>query len=73
MKFKLTCSKDALYGARRNELISQKQNEITYLLDKMSNWSNWDNKILLDDEHRFNGCYVMHIPIIKTIFHLLSR
>ena len=68
MKYKLTCSKDALYDARRAELKSMKEKETQNLINEMSSWSHWSNQILIDEDHRFNGCYVIHDPISKCTY-----
>ena len=35
------------------------------LLDQMKNGNNWSNKIIIDENKRFNGCYVFHEPIMS--------
>ena len=64
----LTCSKDVLYAARREELQRAKHDEMKLLLDEMRAWKDWTNLIRVDESNQFNGCYVFHESVIRTAY-----
>lgn len=66
LQMRLTCSKDVLYGIRRPILEEERNGEMNNLINEMNSWFNWKNIILIDDNKKFNGCYVHHKPVCHT-------
>lgn len=64
----LTCSKDVLDAARREELQLARRDEMKRLLEEMKLWKDWTNVIRVDEDNEFNGCYVFHESIIGTSY-----
>lgn len=62
----LTCSKDVLYAARREELQLARRDEMKRLIDEMKSWKDWTNVVRVDEKNQFNGCYVFHDSIMGT-------
>ena len=65
MQEKLTCSKDVLYGARRETIQKMKAVEMESLVDEMKSWLGWENIINIDDNRRFDRCFLFHKRVME--------
>ena len=62
---KLTCSKDVLYSARREEIRKLKESEMDDLMREIQGWHNWENEVRTLDK-KLESLYFFHIPVMST-------